>query len=59
MTLCTFRDVSFNAPFYARCGFAVLEEPANQLLALRQRERELGLDGLGVRVAMMTDLALA
>lgn len=59
MTLCTFRDVPFNAPFYARCGFAVLEEPAGELLELRKHEAELGLDQLGKRVAMIADLSPA
>lgn len=56
MTLCTFRDVPFNAPFYARCGFAVVENPVGDLLGLRAHERELGLDDVGARVVMVSEL---
>lgn len=56
MTLCTFATVPFNAPFYARCGFHVVQEPDGQLGALRQHEAGLGLDALGRRVAMRARL---
>ncbi|WP_207346197.1 GNAT family N-acetyltransferase [Arthrobacter sp. E3] len=58
MTLTTFRDVPFNAPFYASCGFAALpsEEWGAELRAIRRREAELGLDGLGPRIAMLAAL---
>lgn len=52
MTLCTFADVPFNGPFYASCGFEVVASPAGALAALRAHESELGLDGLGPRIAM-------
>ncbi|AJT41223.1 GNAT family N-acetyltransferase [Psychromicrobium lacuslunae] len=56
MTLCTFRDVSFNAPFYSTAGFVTLEDFSAGLAALRQRETELGLDALGARVVMVAAL---
>lgn len=52
MTLCTFRDVAWNGPFYARLGFEVVTDPTSGLRALRERERELGLDDAGARVVM-------
>ncbi|MBD8045257.1 hypothetical protein H9638_15710 [Arthrobacter sp. Sa2BUA2] len=51
MTLCTFLDVPFNAPFYRSCGFEVIE-PHGKPAALRRREAECGLDDAGRRVAM-------
>ncbi|MCC3302332.1 GNAT family N-acetyltransferase [Arthrobacter sp. zg-Y895] len=56
MTLCTFADVPFNAPFYASCGFEVVSEPDGELAALRQHEISLGLDSIGRRVAMRAPL---
>ncbi|MFH8793577.1 GNAT family N-acetyltransferase [Streptomyces sp. NPDC017941] len=46
LTLTTFRDVPWNAPYYARCGFAVLDEEAvgPELRAVRADESALGLD---------------
>ncbi|MBP2414116.1 GNAT superfamily N-acetyltransferase [Arthrobacter stackebrandtii] len=54
MTLCTFRDVPFNAPFYASCGFVEMraQDLGEELRQLRQHEAGLGMDALGVRVAM-------
>lgn len=52
MTLCTFAGVPFNAPFYRSCGFVPVDVPQGELRALRDHERQLGLDGLGPRVAM-------
>jgi GNAT superfamily N-acetyltransferase len=53
LTLCTFRDVPWNAPFYERCGFRTLREdelwPA--LSARFQEETARGL-GAHLRVAM-------
>ncbi|MBB4918184.1 GNAT family N-acetyltransferase [Streptosporangium saharense] len=53
VTLTTFRDVPWNAPWYARRGFAVLgeEEWGPELAALVAHERELGIE-LAPRVAM-------
>jgi GNAT superfamily N-acetyltransferase len=46
LTLTTFRDVPWNAPFYARMGFEVLEEASwtEAIQKLREDEREDGLD---------------
>ena len=54
MTLTTYRDVPWNAPFYARRGFRELRdaELSPKLLAVRTHEREIGLDDLGPRIAM-------
>ena len=48
LTLSTFRDVPWNAPFYERLGFRVLEEEelGPGLLAVREHEAQ---DGLAVR----------
>jgi GNAT superfamily N-acetyltransferase len=53
LTLCTFRDVPWNAPFYERLGFRRLA-PAELTPALRQRMDEEAERGLAVehRVAM-------
>ncbi|GAA3123343.1 GNAT family N-acetyltransferase [Streptosporangium carneum] len=53
VTLTTFRDVPWNAPWYARRGFAVLgeEEWGPELAALVVHERELGIE-LAPRVVM-------
>ncbi|MEQ4517917.1 GNAT family N-acetyltransferase [Pseudarthrobacter sp. B907] len=56
MTLCTFEDVAFNAPFYRSCGFDVVAEPGGALAGLRHHEAQLGLDDLGPRVAMRNRL---
>lgn len=54
VTLVTFRDVPWNAPFYRRLGFA--ESPAAgrrpELAALLDGERRSGLAALGTRVIM-------
>lgn len=52
VTLCTFADVAWNAPFYARHGFAECVDLGPGLQALRATERRLGLDDLGRRVVM-------
>ncbi|MET4003942.1 GNAT superfamily N-acetyltransferase [Arthrobacter sp. UYCu511] len=54
MTLITFKQVPFNAPFYARCGFTELrpEEYGQELAVLRTAEAAAGLDGMGARIAM-------
>jgi ribosomal protein S18 acetylase RimI-like enzyme len=45
LTLTTFADVPWNAPYYVRCGFRVLgeDELTPGLRAVRQREEALGL----------------
>ena len=52
VTLLTYADVPWNAPFYARHGWQVVE-PTPALQALRRREVALGLDRHGARVAMV------
>jgi GNAT superfamily N-acetyltransferase len=46
LTLTTFRDVAWNAPYYERCGFRTLpaDEVTPELAAIRRHEAELGLD---------------
>ena len=57
VTLTTFRDVPWNAPFYERLGFQVLEELSPSLQAIRDHERLLGDDDFGPRVTMRKDLS--
>jgi ribosomal protein S18 acetylase RimI-like enzyme len=58
VTLCTFRDVPWNAPFYAGIGFRVLEdrELGEKLSALSEREKVEWRPLL--RVCMRRDLAI-
>jgi len=58
LTLTTFAHVPWNAPYYARCGFTVLDdaELTPGLRAIRQREAAAGLDRWP-RVGMRRDLA--
>ncbi len=53
LTLTTFRDVPWNAPYYARLGFVVLavSEQGPELRAITQREYS-SIPGDTVRVAM-------
>ncbi|MDP4509430.1 GNAT family N-acetyltransferase [Nonomuraea turcica] len=53
VTLTTYRDVPWNAPWYARHGFTVLpeEEWGPELRALVEHERELGIE-VAPRVVM-------
>ena len=46
VTLTTFRDIPWNAPFYARCGFVELsdDELGPFLTLVREKEVEIGLD---------------
>jgi GNAT superfamily N-acetyltransferase len=46
VTLTTFRDIPWNAPFYSRCGFVELaEDQLGAFLTLvREKEVQLGLD---------------
>jgi len=55
VTLCTFRDVAWNGPFYRSAGFVELEpgDWGPELAGLRQAERANGLDDVGVRVVMV------
>lgn len=57
ITLTTFRDVPWNAPYYLRCGFHVLDEAewTPGLRAARDREAAHGMDRWP-RVCMRRDL---
>ena len=46
VTLTTFRDVAWNAPYYERCGFRMLrpDEVTAELGAIRHHEAQIGLD---------------
>ncbi|GAA5150927.1 GNAT family N-acetyltransferase [Amycolatopsis dongchuanensis] len=57
VTLTTFADVPWNAPYYRRCGFRVLAdgELTPGLRAIREREAAHGLDRWP-RVAMRRDV---
>ncbi len=59
VTLTTFRDVAWNAPFYQRLGFRVLarSELTAELDAIVGNERARGLDP-GRRVVMRCDLRI-
>lgn len=58
VTLSTFRDVPWNAPYYRRLGFEPLpeDELTPGLLLLRDHERALGLD-VAARLFMRRPLA--
>jgi ribosomal protein S18 acetylase RimI-like enzyme len=57
LTLTTFADVPWNAPYYRRCGFRVIGEEALTpgLRSIRQHETTRGLDRW-TRVCMLRDL---
>jgi GNAT superfamily N-acetyltransferase len=57
LTLTTFANVPWNAPYYARCGFRILPESewTPGLRAIRSREAASGLDRWP-RVCMRRDL---
>jgi len=57
LTLTTFAEVPWNAPYYARCGFRVLDdsEPSPGMRAVRDREVAHGLHRWP-RVYMRRDL---
>lgn len=46
LTLTTFEDVAWNAPYYRRCGFDILDERSwtPGLRAVREQEAQLGLN---------------
>lgn len=54
LTLTTFADVPWNAPYYARLGFTVVTDLTPGLRAIRAHEAELGLDAWP-RVTMRRD----
>jgi GNAT superfamily N-acetyltransferase len=53
ITLCTFAEVPWNGPFYAKLGFVELAELTPGLTALRDAERSSGLDAMGRRVVLI------
>ena len=57
LTLTTFAQVPWNAPYYARCGFRVLDdaEVTPGLRAIRRREASMGADRWP-RVCMRCDV---
>jgi ribosomal protein S18 acetylase RimI-like enzyme len=52
LSLCTYRDVPWNGPFYAGLGFAEVEQLSAHQQRLHDHEIALGLDVNGVRVVM-------
>jgi GNAT superfamily N-acetyltransferase len=52
VTLLTYADVPWNAPWYARHGWRVADDLGPQLRALAEHEVQLGLTRHGRRVAM-------
>lgn len=57
LTLRTFADVPWNAPFYARCGFVESLPETAFHRGLVETERRLGLAALGRRVQMTLELS--
>jgi GNAT superfamily N-acetyltransferase len=56
ITLTTFADVAWNAPFYARRGFVEVADLSPALAAIRAREAEIGLDAVARRIVMRREL---
>ena len=56
VTLTTFRDVPWNAPFYRSIGFRTITDLTPGLADLRAHERATGFDDHGPRVAMRLEL---
>jgi GNAT superfamily N-acetyltransferase len=56
MSLCTFREVPFNGPFYAALGFTESTSLEPFQARLRAVERALGLDEVGARIVMSARL---
>jgi GNAT superfamily N-acetyltransferase len=56
ITLRTFADVPWNAPFYRSVGFVETEPAGDAQLARQAAERTAGLDRLGRRVQMTREL---
>lgn len=52
VTLITYADVPWNAPFYRRHGWAESADLSPALRLLREHEQALGLDDHGRRVVM-------
>ena len=56
ITLTTYRDVPWNAPFYESLGFETMDELTPELCAIRAHERAIGDDDFGPRIAMRRPL---
>jgi GNAT superfamily N-acetyltransferase len=56
MTLTTYADVPWNAPFYERLGFVPVQDYGVDVRERRRAESAAGLDAVGPRVAMRRDL---
>lgn len=56
ITLVTFQFIPWNAPFYEKHGFKMVNELTAELESLRQHEVELGLDNFGPRLVMKKPL---
>jgi GNAT superfamily N-acetyltransferase len=52
ITLTTYADVPWNGPYYAKRGFMEVADPSPALGAVRDQEREVGLDAVGRRIVM-------
>jgi ribosomal protein S18 acetylase RimI-like enzyme len=52
LSLCTYRDVPWNGPFYKALGFTEVNDLAPYEQRLQQKERDLRLDVNGVRCVM-------
>ena len=59
LTLTTFRDLPFNAPFYAKLGFQefVPDHDWSELKKIREQEKKSGMDEYS-RLAMRLDLTM-
>ncbi len=56
IVLTTFADVPWNGPYYAARGFVEIDDLTPGLSALRERERQRGLDAAGRRIVMRREL---
>jgi ribosomal protein S18 acetylase RimI-like enzyme len=56
LTLSTYAEVPWNAPFYRRHGFEVIERPGPLLQRLQEKEERMGLMRYGPRVVMRVAL---
>lgn len=56
LSLCTYRDVAFNAPFYAGLGFEETTDLLGFQQELREHEAAIGRDADGARIVMSVAL---
>ena len=56
LSLCTYRDLAFNGPFYAALGFEEVTDLLPFQQRLREHEAEIGLDVDGPRIVMSVAL---